>query len=147
MEAVKDEAYFEGILSGRIVATRERAKVELQESGILVPGFEEQTFLFAAHEGRYLRHSRLFEVLRSEEDLCAATGTSPVSATTYELRVGTDAEQMENVCATRLRGDSWLQTARNGQLRYRRPVTGTVTGETLCSALRMCRKLLRRMLC
>ncbi len=91
--AVEDEAYFQEI-TGKIVATRERAKEELRTLGFSFPD-SKANFIFATHERMSARE--IFEKLR-ERDIYVRYFAKPRIDNYLRITVGTDA-QMEALFA------------------------------------------------
>lgn len=89
VEAVKDEAYFREV-TGKIMATRERAKEVLSGMGFSFPD-SRANFLFITHPE--YRAKELFEALR-EEDIYVRYFSLPRIDNYLRVTIGTD-EQME----------------------------------------------------
>ena len=87
VEALKDEAYFKEI-TGRIIATRERAKVKLKELGFTF-GDSMSNFIFATH--RTVPAKKIFEELR-ERKIFVRYFNQPRIDNYLRITIGTDEE-------------------------------------------------------
>lgn len=88
--AVKDEAYFQETL-GKIVDTRERAKVRLKELGFTFPD-SMANFIFASHER--VPAEKIFQALR-EHQIYVRYFKQPRLENYLRITIGTDAEMEE----------------------------------------------------
>ncbi len=93
IEALRDKVYFEET-TGRIVATRERAKGELKALGFTFPD-SRANFIFASHERIPAR--QIFQALR-ERDIYVRYWDKPRIDNFLRITVGTD-EQMDTLLA------------------------------------------------
>lgn len=92
-EALKDRAYFEEI-TGRIVATRERVKGELNKLGFTFPD-SLTNFIFATHER--IPAAQIFQALR-ERNIYVRHWDKPRISDYLRITVGTD-EEMDTLLA------------------------------------------------
>lgn len=93
VEAVRDERYFRDTV-GKIVATRERVKKELQELGFTFPD-SKANFIFASHKN--IPAKQLFQALR-EADIYVRYWDKPRIWNSLRITMGTD-EQMDRLLA------------------------------------------------
>ncbi|MGN1149013.1 MAG: histidinol-phosphate transaminase [Lachnospiraceae bacterium] len=89
VEAVRDDAYFKET-NAKIIATRERVKVRLQELGFSFPD-SKANFIFAAHER--IPGEQIFEALK-ERKIFVRHWNKPRIADYLRITIGTD-EQMD----------------------------------------------------
>ena len=90
-EAVRDDAYFKEI-TAKIVATRERVKMELTKLGFTFPD-SMANFIFASHET--VPAEEIFQALR-KEDIYVRYWNKPRISNSLRITVGTD-EQMDRL--------------------------------------------------
>lgn len=93
VEAVRDDAYFK-MVTGKIVATRERVKKELAELGFTFPD-SKTNFIFASH--KTVPAKEIFEALRAA-DIYVRFWDKPRINNSLRITVGTD-EQMDTLVA------------------------------------------------
>ena len=93
VEAVKDDAYFK-MVTGKIIATRERVKKELAELGFTFPD-SKTNFLFASH--KTVPAKEIFEALR-EQDIYVRHWNKPRIDNCLRITIGTD-EEMDTLIA------------------------------------------------
>ena len=93
VEAVRDDAYFK-MVTGKIVATRERIKKELAELGFTFPD-SKTNFIFASH--KTVPAKEIFEALRAA-DIYVRFWDKPRINNSLRITVGTD-EQMDTLVA------------------------------------------------
>lgn len=86
-EAVRDDAYFRET-TAKIIATRERVKVELKKLGFSFPD-SRANFIFATHES--IPAEQIFRALR-QEDIYVRHWNKPRISEYLRITVGTDAE-------------------------------------------------------
>ena len=86
-EAVRDDAYFKET-TAKIVATRERVKVELKKLGFTFPD-SKANFIFASHES--IPAEQIFKALR-EQDIYVRFWNKPRISNSLRITIGTDAE-------------------------------------------------------
>jgi histidinol-phosphate aminotransferase len=87
VEAVKDDAYFK-MVTGKIIATRERVKKELAKLGFTFPD-SKTNFLFASH--KTVPAKEIFEALR-EKDIYVRHWNKPRIDNSLRITIGTDEE-------------------------------------------------------
>ncbi|MBR3468171.1 MAG: histidinol-phosphate transaminase [Lachnospiraceae bacterium] len=87
VEAVKDDAYFK-MVTGKIIATRERVKKELADLGFTFPD-SKTNFLFASH--KTVPAKEIFEALR-EKDIYVRHWNKPRIDNSLRITIGTDEE-------------------------------------------------------
>ena len=87
VEALKDDAYFKEI-TGRIIATRERAKIKLKELGFSF-GDSMSNFIFATHSA--VPAKKIFEALR-EQKIFVRYFNQPRIDNYLRITIGTDEE-------------------------------------------------------
>ena len=90
VEAVKDDAYFK-MVTGKIIATRERVKKELAELGFTFPD-SKTNFIFASH--KTVPAKEIFEALR-EQDIYVRHWNKPRIDNSLRITIGTDEEMDE----------------------------------------------------
>ncbi len=86
-EAVRDDAYFRET-TAKIIATRERVKVELKKLGFSFPD-SRTNFIFATHES--IPAEQIFRALR-QEDIYVRYWNKPRISEYLRITVGTDEE-------------------------------------------------------
>ena len=86
-EAVRDDAYFRET-TAKIIATRERVKVELKKLGFSFPD-SRTNFIFATHES--IPAEQIFRALR-QEDIYVRHWNKPRISEYLRITVGTDEE-------------------------------------------------------
>ena len=87
VEALKDDAYFKEI-TGRIIATRERAKIKLKELGFSF-GDSMSNFIFATHSA--VPAKKIFEAVR-EQKIFVRYFNQPRIDNYLRITIGTDEE-------------------------------------------------------
>lgn len=87
VEAVRDDVYFKEI-TGKIIATRERVKEQMQELGFTFPD-SKANFLFASH--KTVPAKQLFTALR-EADIYVRYWDKPRINNSLRITIGTDEE-------------------------------------------------------
>lgn len=90
VEAVKDDLYFQETLQ-KVIATRERVKLELKELGFIFPD-SQSNFIFASHPEYSAKE--LFEVLK-QADIFVRYFNKPRIDNYLRISIGTDAEMDE----------------------------------------------------
>lgn len=91
--AVQDNAYFKDII-GKIIKTREAAKVRLKELGFTFPD-SKANFIFASHKDKSAKE--IFDELR-KRDIFVRYFSAPRVNNSLRITIGTD-EQMEKLFA------------------------------------------------
>ena len=93
VESVKDREYFEDI-TGKITATRERAKIRLRELGFTFPD-SKANFIFASHKS--VPAAQIFEALKKEQIYVRYFDGERLD-NSLRISIGTD-EEMETLFA------------------------------------------------